>query len=89
LQEFWAGTNPTDNNSILRCLAIVTSSKGTTIYWSAVPNRTYRVESKSSLEAGSWQTLVDAVIPNSATGAVIDNTASLSAMKFYRVVALP
>jgi hypothetical protein len=89
LQEFRAGTNPTTNTSALRCLAVAGANNGATVYWSAVPGRTYRVEFKNGLNGTAWQTLVDAVTANSALASVVDASASSSRQRFYRVVALP
>ena len=54
LQEFLAGTNPTNGGSILRVLTITPMGGGsTTVVWSAVVGRNYVVQYKDSLD-GSW-----------------------------------
>ncbi len=89
LQEYQAGTNPTNNTSVLRCLTVTAATNGATVYWSAVPGRSYRIEYKNSLSDADWKVLVDAVPANSAMGSVLDEAASLASQRYYRVVALP
>jgi hypothetical protein len=88
LQEFLAGTNPIDNDSVLRCLVIATSSNGAAVYWSAVPGRNYRVEYKNSIDDPTWTTLVDIFTAAASTASTLDPDATLSTQRFYRVTAL-
>jgi Tol biopolymer transport system component len=88
-QEFLAGTNPIDNGSVLRCLAVVTSGGGATVYWSAVPGHGYRIEYKNSVDDPTWKTLVSSTIANAQSASVVDSDASLLTQRFYRVIALP
>jgi hypothetical protein len=89
LQEFLAGTNPINNDSVLRCLAVVTSAGGATIYWSAVLGHSYRIEYKNSIDDANWTTLVSSTSPSTPNASVFDPDASLSTQRFYRVTALP
>ena len=88
-QEFLAGTNPIDNNSLLRCLTVATSAGGATIYWSAAPGHAYRIEFKNSIDDPAWMTLVSSTSPSTQTASVVDPDASLNTQRFYRVTALP
>jgi hypothetical protein len=88
-QEFLAGTNPIDNASVLRCLAVSTSAGGATIYWSAVPGHNYRVEFKNNVDDANWTTLVSSTMASTQTASVLDPDASLVTQRFYRVIALP
>jgi Tol biopolymer transport system component len=89
LQEFLAGTNPINNDSVLRCLTVTTSVGGATIYWSAVPGHNYRVEYKDSVDGPTWTTLVSSMNASYTTQSVNDFGATLSTQRFYRVTALP
>ncbi len=89
LQEFLAGTNPTDNASVLQCLGVATSQGVTSVYWSAVPGRSYRVEYNETLKAADWITLVDQVTASSATESVVDQSTGTAVRRFYRVAVLP
>ena len=89
LQEFQAGTNPIDNDSVLRCVAVSASTGGATIYWSAVPGRSYRVEYKTSVDDPTWTTLIDSTTAIISTASATDLDTALSTQRFYRVTALP
>ena len=89
LQEFLAGSNPLSDASILRTVLLIDWQGNTTINWSAVPGRSYRVEYNDSLSAISWMVLVDAITANTATGVAIDQSAAAVLRRFYRVIALP
>jgi Tol biopolymer transport system component len=89
LQEFRAGTNPTTNTSVLSCLAVATADNGATVYWSAVPGRSYRVEYQLGLKGTEWKVLVDALPANTALGSAVDEAGAPSSQRFYRVAALP
>ena len=89
LQEFLAGTNPTGNTSVLQCLGVASSQGITSVYWSAVPGRSYRVEYKDDLNAAAWTALVSQATATSGTGSVIDSSAGLTRHHFYRVALLP
>ena len=89
LQEFRAGTNPTSNTSVLRCLAVTSSLGKATIWWSAIPGRSYRVEYKDSVGTPGWQLLVDVVVAQANVASVTDEEAPSSSQRFYRVSAWP
>jgi Tol biopolymer transport system component len=84
LQEFQAGTNPINNTSVLRCLAISTSN-GTTIYWSSVPGQDYQVEFKDDLNSQTWGSF-HAITATNETTSLVDPNTTLSTQRFYRVV---
>jgi len=86
-EEFLAGTNPTDNTSILRVVSI--SAPGSAVrqlVWSSTPGRTYVVQFKDAL-ADNWSTLPGSVRANASTAAATDDTSNLH--RFYRVVMEP
>jgi len=82
--EFLAGTNPTDNASILRVVSI--SAPGSTarqLVWSSTPGRTYVVQFKDSLNE-NWVTLPGSVRANASTATASDDTSHPH--RLYRVV---
>lgn len=89
LQEFQAGTNPINNTSVLRCLAITSSTGGTTIYWSSIPGKNYRIEYKSNIDDPTWSTLIDSIAASTETMSMTDTNTTFSTQRFYRVTALP
>lgn len=56
LQEYLAGTNPTDSNSVLRITFVARDPalQNTTLDWLSVPTRAYAVQSRPSLSSGTW-----------------------------------
>jgi WD40 repeat protein len=86
--EFKAGTNPANDASILRALSVASLSAGTaTVFWSAVPGRTYQIEYKNDLNDAAWTHLPGSVIASDTTASKLDDTAG-SAYRFYRVMLL-
>src|SRR5207244_9334622 len=57
-EEFLAGTNPTNDASLLRVLTLMGLNGGSArLLWSAVPGRTYRVQFKDSVSDPQWTDL--------------------------------
>jgi Tol biopolymer transport system component len=87
--EYLAGTNPTDNVSILQVLSITVLSTGErTILWSAVPGRSYRLQYKDDLSNG-WNDFPIATVANNSQCSAMDTSGGAGPNRFYRVVALP
>jgi len=90
LAEYHAGTDPTNRGSVLQVLSVTSpGSSTTTVLWTAVPGRTYRVQFKGALDAESWTDLPGPVTATSGTGAALDATAAGWSQRFYRVVLEP
>jgi hypothetical protein len=88
-EEYWAGTNPTNDASLLRVIAITAlSTSDTQLIWSAAPTKQYRVQYLDAL-GGAWEDLSAPVTVNGQQGSAIDSSANLRLHRFYRVVALP
>jgi Tol biopolymer transport system component len=84
-QEYTAGTDPTNQNSVLRVISITSASTGEVqLFWNAIPGKRYRVEYKNSLADTQWSSL-----PNLYTsGTATDPNSAFGPSKFYRVIAL-
>jgi hypothetical protein len=89
LEEFRSGTDPTNQDSVLRVLTVTRAGGGTTVFWQANPGRSYRVEYKNSLTDSEWQSVSGEIRLSGSTGYVLDSSASSTAQRFYRAVALP
>jgi hypothetical protein len=85
LQEFRAGTDPTNQGSVLRALSVSRLGGGTTVFWNAVPGRSYRVEFKDNVDDPSWTTVSGQVQTSGSTGWIADPAASPT-HRFYRIV---
>lgn len=87
LQEHVAGTDPTNENSILRVLTLTSTGTGQTqIFWSAVPGGVYRVEYKNDLNETAWSAFPTLVTASSSTATAADTTSAFGQSRFYRVV---
>jgi len=92
LQEYLAGTNPTDPNSRLRITAISAHTPGSTatLTWTSVPSRLYYVEERTNLTTGAWATNVTLGVvspdPGSTTTRTLTDTAASN--RFFRVQAI-
>jgi Tol biopolymer transport system component len=85
LQEFAAGTDPTNLGSVLRVVTVSLAGGGSTgLYWGASPGKSYRVEYKDDLGAATW-TELSTVLATSTTASAVDANPN-SSHRFYRVV---
>ena len=96
LAEFRAGTNPANDTSILRVLTLTTSlaagpnpRRTTVLLWSAIPGKTYRVQSKAGLDA-PWTTVGADITAGSTSASLTDTVEALdepnNPHRFYRVL---
>jgi hypothetical protein len=84
LQEWRAGTNPTNSLSVLRLLTPIANSSGLEVRWQSVGNRRYFVERTSNL-TGAFAPVATDIIGVSGITVFNDSTARGSASFFYRV----
>jgi Tol biopolymer transport system component len=57
-EEFMAGTNPTDPNSVFKLTIAPTNVSGTNVVltWTALPGKSYQVQYTETLDTIAWQT---------------------------------
>jgi YD repeat-containing protein len=89
LQEFLAGTVPTDPNSALKVLGNPELAGGATIEWQAVSGKTYRLQFKNALSDAEWTNVTGDVTANSNVASKLDPTASGQPQRLYRVLLVP
>lgn len=84
--EFRAGTSPVNSSSILRAIAVTGVGSGTTtVLWSAVPGRTYQVQSRDTISEAGWAN-VGGPVTATGTGASVADAVPGDPDRFYRVV---
>lgn len=85
-QEWVAGTNPTNDVSVLRILSASGTASGVAVSWSSVANRSYSLEWAANLGASPAFSLLRSNITGSAgTTAWTDTNGVGSMPRFYRV----
>ena len=86
LQEFLAGTNPTDPASFLRIRVTGQTSSSCTLGFSVVTGKTYAVVYRDAVAAGPWLSLTN--LPAQPANGPVQVTDSniASSSRFYRVV---
>jgi Bacterial TSP3 repeat len=92
LQEYLAGTNPTDPNSRLRITAISGNTVGSTatLTWTSVPSRLYYVNERTNLTTGAWATNLTLGVVSPDVGSTTTRSLTDSAVtkRFFRVQAV-
>ena len=91
MQEYLAGTDPNNPNSVLRTTAESFAPGGTsaTLTWNSVPTRYYYIYKTPSLSSPSWTDSVLGLISPSAGSSTTTGFAGTSApARFYRVLAV-
>jgi len=90
-QEYQAGTDPNNVNSVLRITAGSFSPGGTSasITWNSVPTRFYYIQKTLGLTNGTWADSGLGIIPPAAGSSTMDGFADTNApARFYRVKAV-
>lgn len=90
LDEYLAGTDPLDPLSYLkvRLVSVSPQLSQAILHFSAVSNRTYSIEYRSTLNAGPWQTLADIVAASSNRVVKITDPKVAASSRYYRL-AIP
>jgi len=86
LQEFLAGTNPRDAQSLLKISSINTISGGITLRFNGIAGHSYSIQYRNSLSTGSWQKLSDIPSLSVNSSVVVNDTGSGQSTGFYRLI---
>lgn len=86
--EYTAGTNPTNAQSVLRIETTLRTNAATMLSFRAVSNKTYTVEASLKAEAAPWLRVADvpAVRTNRTVTIVDKDTSSFEAARYYRLI---
>jgi Tol biopolymer transport system component len=86
-QEFLAGTDPTNNGSILRVITLgLAGGGGIRVIWTATPGKSYQVQFKENVEDPLWNSLPGKVVANGTTASEMDDSTGPASHRFYRAV---
>jgi subtilisin family serine protease len=85
--EYTAGTNPTNAQSVLKIETIRRTDAATALTFQAVSNKTYTVEARAGEIEDRWQRIAD-LLPatTNRTVSVLDGNSSSDAARYYRLV---
>ena len=90
LAEFLAGTLPDDPSSaLLLSRTVVKDVASTTVQWSSVPGKRYRVQFRNSLSESGWNDLPGDVIAGAAVASKVDTFSAAEPERYYRVQVVP
>jgi hypothetical protein len=83
-QEWLAGTDPTNQLSVLKLLSLSGGAPGLNVIWQSVTNRTYYLQRSTSLSQ-PFSGIVINLPGQTSTTTYTDTTATNSGPYFYRV----
>jgi hypothetical protein len=85
-----AGTNPLDVASRFAVKSVGRTGNVVTVTWQSVSGKSYIVQSRPSLETGSWADIPGSTTPGTGGEVSFDHTVALGdATMFYRVRTAP
>jgi hypothetical protein len=85
LQEYIAGTNPTDSTSYLKIDSASVVGSNTAIHFNAVPGKTYTVLYRTNLILGAWVKLSDVPAQGTTGPIIVNDSGPTSKSRFYRL----
>lgn len=88
LQEFLAGTNPTNAASVLRLNAISSNASNNVASFMSAPGTVYRVLYRDDLASGFWSIAADQVVGTGTNIFITDPSVFLTPQRFYRLQVL-
>jgi len=94
--EFMAGTDPTNEGSVFQVLMLTLAANWSsptpratiTVFWSAVPGRSYRIQAKESADAG-WTNIPGEVLAFTPSASKTFSIAFPPSQGFFRAVSDP
>ncbi len=88
-QEFLAGTNPADPESVLRIVAVTLTNNTLTVTWTSVSNKTYDVWATTNLIGAAYGKINVAPVPATGTLTSFPDPAATATNNFYRIQVRP
>ena len=88
LDEYWAGTSPTNAASALRFNSVMQAGSDLVFSFTAVSNRGYTIQYQSGSGGGDWQKWLDIGASVSNWTLWLTNTMQATS-RFYRLVTPP
>jgi len=89
LQEYLAGTNPTQPNEAPRISNFIFSGGVFRVSFPTVTNKYYQIQRRDDLLTGSWVGFTNAFIGTGGTVQIPDSDAATQLKRFYRILLVP
>jgi hypothetical protein len=89
LQEFLAGTDPSNAASVLRVAALTHFNVDVTLSFQTVSGIVYRVEAKNDVVPGGWSVLADEILGTGGALQLTDPGVLVLPSQFYRLSVEP
>ena len=89
LQEFLAGTDPTDSSSALRITSITLNEPDVIISFTTCANRFYELQANDDLTTPNWSTVVTDIPGTGGIVSITDLDGAGFPNRFYRIRLLP
>jgi hypothetical protein len=90
LQEFLAGTDPTNGGSIFQVLTLTHPAGGSvTAFWASIPGKTYRLQYKTDVLSAPWNNVAGDVVATTTTASKTVSTSPGAQAQFFRVLLVP
>lgn len=83
-QQFIAGTDPTNKNSVFEFVDIRPDPKGLNLIWTSFTNRAYTLEGSDNL-GGGFSSLQQHILASPPSNSFLDTNAYSRGQRFYRV----
>lgn len=84
-QEWIAGTDPVDSESVLKLLAATLMNNAADITWQSVTDRTYFIQSSTDLVGEPFSTLASNIVGHAGTTSFTDTNVVTTGTSFYRI----
>jgi YD repeat-containing protein len=89
LDEYRAGTDPTDPQSLLKATLIKEGGAHYSVEWPTVPGRRYLLQYKDDLNSPVWTNLFDPYIATSQASSFYDESSNATTTRYYRLLIVP
>jgi hypothetical protein len=89
LEEYLAGTNPIDAQSVLRIEMFEWNANSVLLRFTAISNKSYTIQSRQSIGSSNWNRVVDVLAAPTNRTLTLTEPADLTLQpqRFYRVIS--
>jgi chitodextrinase len=90
LQEFHAGTAPTNPASVVRITSLQATAGGLVVTWDSIAGKAYRVFYRDDLQGGpGWTAIGPVIVTTGSSTNYTDSTATGLTRRYYRIAVVP